>query len=111
MHAQGKSPQRSQRERSETPEMMRQNQRPPDEQPDDKRPEPQDQSQNQAAETVRDDATEEIKHGRDGLRWGQLPEYMELLKTRGAQPGVPEKYRKFRDEYLKRAQKEKARKN
>lgn len=29
---------------------------------------------------------------------------MEFLKTRGGQPDVPEKYRKFRDAFLKQSQ-------
>lgn len=61
-------------------------------------------AENTPAAQMPNGATEEIEHERDGEKWGSLPEYAGMLQKRGSQPEVPERYRKYRDAFLKRAQ-------
>lgn len=95
--------QRSQRQPSSTPDAAR-----PDEPDGDK---PQDNrsreepGQNAPADAERQDPTQRVDHERTFEKWGNLPDYLEFLKSRGGQPDVPEKYRKFRDAFLKQSQK------
>ncbi len=97
--------QRSQRKQSQTPDMVKQSKPEDGKEPKGNRPEPQDQGRNETAEMVRDDGTEKVQHARDKERWGSLPDYLEMLKTRGSQPDVPERYRKYREAFLKQSQK------
>ena len=64
-------------------------------------------SQNLPANSVREDPTEHADNEKTYEKWGNLPEYMRSLKTRGGRPEVPEKYRKFHDAFLKESQKAK----
>jgi len=98
----GRSQQRSQREESETPDLSQNNQ------PDGQQPQG-NQDQRQPGENLpsprpADDPTETVDRTKVQEKWGHLPDYMEFLKTRGGQPDVPEKYRKFRDAFLKQSQ-------
>ena len=85
---------------------MVQNQKPEGEQPkdgqEDRKP-----GHNAPATSQNQDPTEHADNEKAYEKWGSLPEYMRSLKTRGAQPNVPEKYRKFHDAFLKESQKSK----
>ena len=63
--------------------------------------------QNLPANSKPQDPTEHADNERAYEKWGNLPEYMRTLKTRGGRPEVPEKYRKFHDAFLKESQKSK----
>lgn len=47
------------------------------------------------------DGTENVDHGDDAARWGQLPKYLQFVQSRGGLPEVPEKYRKLYEAYTK----------
>lgn len=61
-------------------------------------------SSNQPARQKGQDATEQVEHQVEHAKWGHLPEYVESVKSRGGQPDVPERYRRFRDAFLKQSQ-------
>jgi hypothetical protein len=92
-----------QRQESETPDMMQRGGNQPRREVPRPQPEPEAGS-NQPADRERAHATEQVEHQTESGKWGMLPDYMELLKTRGAQPDVPERYRRFRDAFLKQGQ-------
>lgn len=48
-----------------------------------------------------DDPKERVENAQDAQGWGYLPKSLDFLKHRGGSPTVPERYRKFREAYLK----------
>ena len=64
--------------------------------------------QNTTQGNMSDKETEEVEHERDSEKWGQLPSYMQSIQTRGGQPDVPERYRRYRDAFLKQSQNKKS---
>lgn len=93
---------RSQRQELETSEMVH---RPGEaEQPTGGERQPEKRGEKKPAGKEYQDPTEQVEHQDESGKWGQLPDYMEFVKTRGGQPEVPERYRKYRDAFQKQSQ-------
>ena len=99
---QGQQP-RSQRQELETPEMQ-QHPGAPEQQPPGGERDQQKRGEKKAADKEYKDPTEQVEHQNESGKWGNLPDYMEFVKTRGGQPEVPERYRKYRDAFQKQSQ-------
>lgn len=67
-----------------------------------------DRGRNRPASSRPEDPTQRVPPNRDAKRWGNLPRYLEFLKTRGGSPEIPERYRKFYEAFLKRSRKSEA---
>jgi len=86
--------------------MMEQAKPDDDARPEDRPLRPTARSSNDRAKKQREDPTEHVEHQLEHAKWGQLPDYLQSVKTRGGQPAVPERYRRFRNAFLKQAQTE-----
>lgn len=64
-----------------------------------------DRGRNRPAGSRPEDPTQRVPPNRDAQNWGNLPKYLEFLKTRGGSPEIPERYRKFYEAFLKRSRK------
>lgn len=57
--------------------------------------------ENRPSDDRPEDAKERVEHPADAQGWGYLPKSLDFLKHRGGAPEVPERYRKFREAFLK----------
>jgi hypothetical protein len=59
---------------------------------------------NQPSQDRPEDPKEVLEPPTDNASWGHLPRSLDFLKHRGGSPTVPERYRKFREAFLKQGQ-------
>ena len=62
-----------------------------------------DKGKQQRGKTPPDSGTKRFNKDAVEGRWGDLPKYLQLLFRKGGEPKVPAKYRRFRDEFHRRA--------
>lgn len=66
-------------------------------------PDAKQQGQNRTGAQEPEDPTERLQRALETEEWGQLQQYDPLIKSRGGQPKVPEKYRRYLESFIKKS--------